>query len=107
MQSAANPLWSGLASLVRLGLLEQRLEFGACLVARGLRLRARAAEQSLELRARIGGAIRALRATGERGATEIEVLAEVPAVLLHHRIGHRLGAGVVVRRVVVAALHAR
>src|SRR5205085_10225760 len=68
--------------------------------------RRRAAEQALQLPAslrllpgpRLGGP--------ERLAAEIEVLAEIALLLLDHRIGHRLGAGILVVRIVVPAVAA-
>src|SRR5215831_15835702 len=63
-------------------------------------------EKRLELRASIRLPFHAAAGARERLAREVEVLAEIPARLLGHRIGLGLGARVVVALVVMTAVSA-
>src|SRR5262249_59732968 len=63
-------------------------------------------EEAFELRARLGLSRLVGGRRGERRAAEVEVLAEVAARLVLHRLGHRLRALVVVARVPVPAVAA-
>jgi len=88
----------------RVGLLEQRVEPGARLGRAVLRGGA-ALEELIQPGARRIGAL-PFRRGRERGRVELEILAEVPPLLVLDRIGLGLAAGVVVARIVVAAVAA-